>query len=278
MQLKNRNFHPFVSVIVPAYNEEKYIEECLFSLRNQTYSPIEVIFVDDGSNDNTRKKAKHYADIIYSQKHKGPAVARNAGANLAKGKILVFIDADMYVDRNYVESITKPIREKVANATFTKDEYVANMSNIWARCLQIDNNLPQNNRIQNTQEDKDTRFRAIRKEKFLSTGGYLKTTGYGEDSILPFPESVRAENAICYHYNPDTLSDVFLSARWMGRSKNMKKNLNNLFRYSILNSVIVSSKKIYQGAPVAFLLYKIVFDFGIFIGILMKNPEQNFAK
>ncbi len=267
-----------ITVIVPAYNEEKHLEECLLSIKNQTYHPIELIVVDDGSTDKTAVVSKKYADVFIQQKHQGPAVARNKAVKAAKGKILVFIDADMYLDINYIKKIIAPILAEKSQVTFTKEEYVANKDNIWSQCFQIDNNLPMNKRIRPSQGNISNRFRAITKKRFLRTNGYLVKRGYGEDEVLQASEAVVAPGAICYHYNPDSLKDVFLSARWVGRSTLMTQNLKNFLRYSILNSIVISLKKIYNGSPASFFIYKIVFDLGVMNGILLKKLGSNHSK
>lgn len=276
MLSKNKKL-PLISVIIPAYNEERHLKECLESVKAQTYPNFELVFIDDGSTDKTKKIAKKYADKIVSQKHMGPGLARNKGAKASRGKILVFIDADMFLDRDYIKYITKPILENKTSATFTKEEYVANLQNIWSKCFQLDNNLSMRKRI-NDDSSKIRKFRAIKKDIFSRSQGYLIDTGYGEDEVLENAESIAAPRAICYHYNPDTLGDVYLSARWVGRSKNLKRTFNNLLRYSIINSFILSIKKIYEGAPFVFLIYKIVFDIGVFSGILYKNEKEGYAK
>lgn len=262
-----------VSIIVPAYNEEKYLEECLVSIKNQAYSSIELVIVDDGSTDRTTEIAKKYADVFVTQKHQGPGIARNKGAGMAKGSILVFIDADMYLDKNYIKDITDPIIKRIANATFTKKEFVANPENIWSKCNQIDNRLPSDKRIPLTLISSN-KFRAIKKTFFQEIAGYKTSSGYGEDEVLPEKFKVFPTNAICYHYNPDTLKDVFIAARWMGRSR----KAIDLIRYSVINSVKNSIIKILEGAPFSFLIYKIIFDFGIFCGILNRNSNQNYSK
>lgn len=275
MQLNNNK--TLISVIVVAYNEAKHVEECLISIKNQSYPYIELIVVDDGSTDGTRDIAIKYADLYLSQNHKGPGLARNLGAKYAKGKILVFIDADMYLSNDYVKNIIKPILENKSNATFTKEEYVANIENIWSKCFQIDNNLHGLNRIK-YKKIFAKKFRAIKKETFVKNNGYLINVGYGEDEVLKRAESIVAPNAICFHYNPDTLLDVYISARWMGRSKYVKRTYKNIFRYSFLNSLSISYKKINHGAPFLFVIYKLVFDFGILMGILNKKKEEGYAK
>ena len=84
---------PEISVIIPALNEEKYIEHSLGGLGRQTFRNFETIVVDGGSHDRTVRIASGRARIVVERK-KGPAAARNAGAAVARGKILVFLDAD----------------------------------------------------------------------------------------------------------------------------------------------------------------------------------------
>lgn len=94
-----------ISVIVPAYNEEKYIENTLKSIINQrTKLRYELIVSDCKSNDQTVKIVKRYTDKIIINDKKGVAYTRNNGALLAKGKILVFVDADTEIFSDYLES------------------------------------------------------------------------------------------------------------------------------------------------------------------------------
>src|SRR3990172_11149387 len=87
---------PKVSVIIPTFNCEEYIEETLSSVLFQTFTDFEVIVVDDGSTDNTIKVIKPYLDkISYIQKDNGgQGSARNLGISLAKGEYLAFLDSD----------------------------------------------------------------------------------------------------------------------------------------------------------------------------------------
>jgi glycosyltransferase involved in cell wall biosynthesis len=86
---------PLVSVVVPAYNAERYIGEAIESVLAQTYSPVELIIVDDGSTDRTAEVAGAYSEAtVISQENSGPSAARNRGAASARGEFLAFHDSD----------------------------------------------------------------------------------------------------------------------------------------------------------------------------------------
>ena len=87
---------PLISVIVPAFNAEKYLSEALQSIIDQKYAPIEIIVVDDGSTAGTAAVAADFGtktQYVY-QKNSGPAAARNKGLEISQGEIIGFIDAD----------------------------------------------------------------------------------------------------------------------------------------------------------------------------------------
>ena len=104
---------PKVSVIVPIYNVEKYLEKCLDSLVNQTLKDIEIILVNDGSTDNSGQIAKKYANkykdkIIYLEKENGGlSDARNYGLEYVKGDYISFVDSDDYISKNLYSELVK---------------------------------------------------------------------------------------------------------------------------------------------------------------------------
>jgi glycosyltransferase involved in cell wall biosynthesis len=85
-----------VSVIIPVYNCDRYLAEAIESVLAQTYQPIEIIVVDDGSTDNSAEVAKRFASSVrhYSQSQSGAGAARNYGIELAQGSFFAFLDAD----------------------------------------------------------------------------------------------------------------------------------------------------------------------------------------
>jgi len=96
-----------ISVIIPAYNEEKIIAKCLDRLKQQTVLPDEVIVVDNNSTDNTAAVAREEGARVIHEPRQGITPARNAGFNAAKGEILVRTDADTIVPSTWIERIKK---------------------------------------------------------------------------------------------------------------------------------------------------------------------------
>ena len=96
---------PKFSIIIPAYNVDKYIKRCLDSVFNQDYKDFEVILVDDGSDDDTIKIAKEYDLKIIKTKHNGVSESRNVGIKQAKGEYLLFLDSDDYYEEHLLKKI-----------------------------------------------------------------------------------------------------------------------------------------------------------------------------
>lgn len=105
-----------VSIIVPVYNVESYVKECLDSLINQTYQNLDIIIIDNDSHDLSGTICREYAEIdkrihYTVQQNKGVSLARNTGLKLAKGDYVCFCDADDTYELNYVENMVQ-IKEK----------------------------------------------------------------------------------------------------------------------------------------------------------------------
>jgi glycosyltransferase involved in cell wall biosynthesis len=96
---------PTVSVIIPVYNSAGYLRACLEHLRNSSVAPLECIVVDDGSTDESAAVAREFGVIVISAPHRGPATARNLGAGIAKGDILLFLDADVCVHLDTISRV-----------------------------------------------------------------------------------------------------------------------------------------------------------------------------
>lgn len=115
-QKMEKNTQPLISIIIPAYNCEKYIEKCIDSILQQTYQNFELIIINDGSKDNTLKKISKYnyeARItIINIENKGVSNARNLGIENSKGDYICFIDSDDWVEKEYIETFIKNITDE----------------------------------------------------------------------------------------------------------------------------------------------------------------------
>lgn len=108
-----------VSIVVPIYNTEKYLDRCLTSIINQTHKNLEIILVNDGSSDNSLAIMNKYKDmdnriIIINQENQGAGEARNTGLKIATGDYISFIDSDDYIDVTYVSELLKAIKKNDA--------------------------------------------------------------------------------------------------------------------------------------------------------------------
>ena len=112
--MKDNN--PLFSVIVPVYNAEKYLSRCIDSILNQTYQNFELLLVDDGSKDKSGSICDKYGKtdsrvIVIHQSNSGPGTARNNGLHNAKGRYIIFVDSDDYLDSTYFEVVAENINE-----------------------------------------------------------------------------------------------------------------------------------------------------------------------
>lgn len=113
-----------ISVIIPAYNAEKYIDKCLDRLLNQTFKgKYEIIIVNDGSKDNTLKILKKYAKEnsninLITQKNSGQAVARNKAIDVAKGKYIMFVDIDDFVSYDMLKKLYDEAKSSKADLVY----------------------------------------------------------------------------------------------------------------------------------------------------------------
>ena len=110
---------PLISVIIPIYKAEKYVEKCVKAVQNQTYENLEIILVDDGSPDESGKICDRLATEdsrirVLHKENGGAATARNAGLNVMTGAYIAFVDADDYMELHYIETLYNTLSQKHA--------------------------------------------------------------------------------------------------------------------------------------------------------------------
>ena len=168
------------SVIVPAFNAAKILREGLVALQNQTCPPLEIIVVDDGSTDATGEVAQACGARVLHQAHRGPAAARNLGAEQACGEVLLFTDADCVPAPDWVAQMLAPLVD--ANVVATKGTYRSRQRSLVARLVQLEYAMRYERMAQFDSIDfVDTYSAAFRRDTFLRVGGF--------DAVFPIPSA-----------------------------------------------------------------------------------------
>lgn len=265
-----------ISIIITAYNEEKRIGECIRSLHKQDYGSYEIIVVDDGSTDQTISIATSLGVNVVKNNHQGTAKSRNKAAQKATGGILVFLDADMTFESNFISKLVTPINKGETKGTFSKLEYVKNWNEPIARLWNWVNNpeLPDKLRVsQDSNEGED--FRAILKSEFDKVGGF-DDTGYTDTWSLAHKLGYKPTNAggaKYYHYNPSSYAEVFSQAAWIGRRVyklgilgDVITLVRNIFPLSIIKGLLLmGSKREWASIP-----FQVIYDLGISYGVVSR--------
>lgn len=118
-----------VSVIIPVYNVEKYLFRCVKSVIDQTYENIEIILIDDGSEDNSGKLCDNYVQLdnrikVIHQQNGGLSSARNKGIELATGDAICFLDSDDYISKGCIEEMTSLMEKYNADVSIIQMKYI----------------------------------------------------------------------------------------------------------------------------------------------------------
>ena len=173
---------PKVSVIVPIYNVEKYLEKCINSLLSQTLEDIQIILVNDGSRDNSGNIAREYEKnnknrIIYVEKENGGlSDARNYGLKYATGDFIAFLDSDDYIEKNaYEEMYNKAIEE---NADYVECDFIWEFPNK----IRVDKQYPYKNKKEMLSFVRVVAWNKLIKRQLIT------------DNNLEFPKGLRYED------------------------------------------------------------------------------------
>ena len=173
---------PKVSVIVPIYNVEKYLEKCINSLLSQTLEDIQIILVNDGSKDNSGNIAKEYEKnnkdrVIYVEKENGGlSDARNYGLKYATGNFIAFLDSDDYIEKNaYEEMYNKAIEE---NADYVECDFIWEFPNK----IRVDKQYPYKNKKEMLSFVRVVAWNKLIKRQLIT------------DNNLEFPKGLRYED------------------------------------------------------------------------------------
>ena len=142
-----------ISIIIPIYNAEKSLKRCIDSVISQTYSNLEIILIDDGSNDNSYLICKEYAKKdkrikLFHQENAGVSIARNSGLEKITGKYLMFLDADDYFELNICEKLLENIKVNNTEIGIVNKKF-------WINGKEVDNVLYKEDSFYRENNEKD---------------------------------------------------------------------------------------------------------------------------
>jgi glycosyltransferase involved in cell wall biosynthesis len=164
--------NPLISIIIPAYNSSRTLEACLRSIKEQTYSPIELIVVDNHSTDGTAGIAKKYTEKVFI---KGPerSTQRNFGVSQSLGEYVAIIDSDMKLSKDVIQQCVNIVLAgpEISGVTIPEESFGVGF---WAKCKQLERSF-----YVGLEWMEAARF--FPKQIFLKAGGYNEDLISGED-------------------------------------------------------------------------------------------------
>jgi glycosyltransferase involved in cell wall biosynthesis len=168
-----------ISCIVPVFNGERYLGEALDSILGQTYRPLQVVVVDDGSTDGTAAVAAGYGRQVtyFSQPNSGPAAARNLGLSVAQGQFVAFLDADNVW---HLEKLSRQMARFAAHPEL--DYCVTYVQNFWVPELSAEAERYRGHPRARPVPGYTTNALLARREQFATVGGFDPELRHGDDT------------------------------------------------------------------------------------------------
>ena len=252
-----------VSVIIPIYNVEKYLKQCVDSVLNQSFKDIEILLINDESPDNSiaickEYEKKDYRIKVFSKKNEGLGLTRNYGINHAIGKYVVFVDSDDYIDPEYIEKMYNCMEENnldVCYTTFCK--FLSNSNKIMHYGLSLHGNknsikynkvLSNNsNYIKMSAWSSMYRMDIIKEHniQFHSEREYISEDLIFNIDYTQYVKRYMILNNVSYFYrvNNDSLTHIYKADRF-DKNKELysfcKRELKNVEKYRELKNVLAN--------------------------------------
>lgn len=254
-----------ISVIVPVYNAEKFLNRCVDSILEQTYPNFELVLVDDGSTDYSLDILKEYAEQddrvnVISQQNKGVSGARNTGLQAAQGEYFLYIDADDWIEENMIERLVSISKQEDADIVMCNSDHAEEKTDVIKNHeikVEVWNQDKQQHEFMKHQRLTGMLWNKLIRRS-LSTGIWFnEKTGYGEDAeflweILKKSQKMIVINEILYHHVLEKTSISHLSfsekkysaiPMWERIVKNVSQNnpkLINLATERLMSATVYS--------------------------------------
>lgn len=280
VDFNNETSNPLISIIIPAYNVEKYIIKCISSILEQTYTNIEIVVVNDGSTDETRQLINNIAQTdkrvnVIHKKNGGVSAARNSGIEISTGDYLVFVDGDDYIAPDYVEYMLSLINDTgsefcLSKSCFTKSgekqaesEYIEKLTPEEATALLLSPNV-----IVGCWNKIFKRSLIVNNNIWFST-----TLFYGEGltfitTVSQISESIGVGNRKVYYYRRN--NEASATTKYdINKLYNGEKALNNIKKQFTIDSPKVNTM---------FNLHLSLFILGALVRIKSHKLEKEYLR
>lgn len=200
-----------ISIIVPIYNVEQYIEKCLISILEQSYKNLEIILVNDGTKDNSMKVIKHYLSDsrikVINKENGGLSSARNRGLEMASGDYIAFIDSDDWIEINKLIKLYEIIEEENLDIIIGNAEYYPKMEKVHKKnYFGIKNGIELLREMLEKKDYLETVWKCIYRREFLRKNNIKFIEGLlHEDTPFMFEcllkaKRVKYEDIVFYFY------------------------------------------------------------------------------
>ena len=290
--MDNINSSQKVSIIIPVYNVEQYLRQCLDSVCNQTFKDIEIIVVNDCSPDNSLQIIKEYQlkddriVLIDLQENKGVSNARNEGLKIAKGKYITFVDSDDWVTKDFVEILYNAIEKYNTDFVCSDYFYVKNNEVINRKGISV--NLIYNKVLSEERYKREYLqhlkfisivqvWNKIFKKDFFSSNNFDFKTRIHEDNIFMWKALIKAKNFAfikdrLYFYRLErdgsltaTLKEfrnkfsLYNSLKLLHQSEEYKKYITDLNTYMVIDTCYYIERVSGETAKAVFSDFKTLF-------------------
>lgn len=205
-----------VSILVPVYNSESFLVDCLESISNQSYSNIQIVVVNDGSSDKSWELIKNYSSKdnrfeVYTQDNKGVAATRNRLLELANGNFVLFVDSDDWIEPNTIEILLREQKQGDFDIVTYETSYI---NDVWEKDTVIKQFLA------HTHYNGSLWNKLIRRELFYGLE-FDPDISYGEDALMVWQVLQRVDKVLLtnHHFYNHRMNDGSISHQRFGPKK-----------------------------------------------------------
>lgn len=285
----NMSSNPLVSILIPCYNVEQYLSQCLDSVVNQTYKELQIVLVDDGSMDNTLRVAQMFADVdsrieIYHQENQGVSPTRNYLLEKIKGDYLLFVDSDDWMEPDMVEFLL--VESESSDADISTCGMVINDTAVSSDFKKVEHtSLSAVERFLYHTEFRGSLWNKLVKTSLLHNERFHCGISYGEDAlfcwqILKHCHKVNYTDRQLYHYrmNQTSISHSNFGAKKLSGHKVWETICADVEMYYPQFSDIAYARFALEDMYLLRDASQSGYRYGNDIAKLQKTVEQHFSK